>query len=191
MAATYANRSTTQSTKPSELAAQRRLNLLNRFRDANKTESDIAYYAAQLAGFTQDAIDAACAELEREEVDKFKPWPPVQRFQELCRKHTRAADTEWTLARYRDAWYLDKWIDEQIASGKSREDAVGRLDDASRAMWLTFKNQTLAHTIQIPVLWCIRCRGEGLIPVWEQSPNPEVTTPVCRRMQKCQCREGR
>lgn len=162
---------------------------LNRARSAGADGKTLAYYALNLSGFDEHAVIAACDALRLEEVDPFGKWPPLARFQDLCRRFTPASETHWTLDRYREAWYIDKWVQEQREFyNLSTEEALGRRSEGDRAMWAAWKNQTLAGTIQVPALWHEECRGTGLIPVWGRSPNPAITTPVCLRHEKCGCR---
>ena len=172
---------------------KQRLFLLARERQAKVDSGTIEHFASSLSGFASEAVDVACAELGRTPREEGQTaFPDLGDLLNACRRAqgSLVADTptHWTLERYREAWYLDRYIDEQMAfNGLTREEAVGKLDDASRAMWLTWKNQTLAGTIQVPPLWHEPCRGTGLIPVWGRSPNPEVTTPVCMRQRPCEC----
>ena len=180
------NRNTTgQRGRPEPSWVLERLEILARRRGATVDGKGIALMVSSISGFTESAIEAACRQLESEEIDQFAAkWPATQSLVGLCRFHAarRLDATEWTMQRYRDGWYWDRWIEEQVEDGQSREEAVARLSKGDRMLWVAWRNQTNAGTIHVPRGWCPVCQGDGLVPIYE---NGRV-----RAMKACACRKA-
>lgn len=170
------------------------LSELNRKRQGAADAKTLAYYTSSLSGFHEETVRRACEEIAEEPIGQFTPrWPPLSRFQEICRRYEPKDETAWTLERYRDAWYIDRYITECLKEGKRREDVLADIDarfPSIRPMWVKWRNQVQAGTIQIPFGWCEECQGSGLIPVWGPSPNVSITNLVVLKMDKCRCRRN-
>jgi hypothetical protein len=164
-------------------AGQKLLELKNA-RQANPDVQTLALYASEVCKFSKQAIENACAELGRNAPNPFAPqFPSLGDVIATCRRmeeDLRAAkDTEWTLERYRWAWYFDKFLAEQLEDGKSREEVLRKFPEMG-PMWSRWKNQQLAGTLQVPKGWCENCEGTGWIPTKLPSSNSAMRSCRCR-----------
>lgn len=157
---------------------------LNRKGQRGADAKTLAYYAESLSGFDETAVRRACDEINGERVDRYRPWPDLEFFKGLCRKHSPRIDTAWTLERYREAWYIDRYISEQIAIGRRREDVLDDINErfpSMGPMWAAWRNQTDAGTIQIPAGWCGRCDGRRNIATMFRGKRAVGPCPACQR----------
>lgn len=163
--------------------------MLARKRSARPDAKTQAAYAAALARFSESAVRRACEEIEASGIGQYEArWPELSRLEALCRRFEPRADTSWTLARYREAWYIDRVISERVLNGERREAVLADINSkwpTLGPMWAAWRTQTDASTIHIPAAWCERCEGQGTIPMYGPSVNPNVRTPICLRMRPC------
>jgi len=162
----------------------KRLNTLASLRVAPVPES-LDAYASSLSGFSEKAIDYACAAIERSVPAQFAPkFPPLGEMLDACRRSElelrTPRETEWTLERYRDVWAFDKWMAEQVEDGKSRQKILQEQAWMAPA-WTRWKNQHLNGSIQIPSGWCENCEGRGVTIRDNSNGSRTVVTCACRR----------
>jgi hypothetical protein len=145
---------------------------------------ELACYASSLSGFSEQAIENVCCVLERSILAPYAPkFPPLGEMLALCRAEEvelrSAKDNEWTLASYREAWYFDKFLKEQLEEGKTREEVMRKFPDMG-PKWARWRNQTDDGTIRIPTRWCENCEGTGWIPTKLPSGNSAMRFCGCR-----------
>jgi hypothetical protein len=162
--------------------ALERLEILARRREARVDGKSIALMVSSVSGFTQEALEAACADLENEEIQQFSPrWPDAGKLVGLCRhfmQNGRPAN-QWPMDRFRLVWYFDRYIDEQMREGRTREDVIREFPYMG-PMWSSWKTQMAKGTIQKPRGWCEECQGSGWLPA--HTPSGE------HAMKSCGCR---
>lgn len=145
-------------------------------------------YASSLSGFPERAIDKACIAVERSAPAQFgSKFPSLGEMLEACRKAELGIrypkDVEWTVERYREAFELNQYVDEEIASGKDRSavlDPIRANHPGLFAMWVAWRNQAEAGTIQVPERWCVVCRGRAVLV--DRLPSGAL------QVRDCQCR---
>jgi hypothetical protein len=157
---------------------------LKNSRQACLDAETLEHYSSSLSGFSDAAIERACAELERKTLSEFEPrFPPLAELLSACRKATgdlvRPPETEWTMERYRLMVWFDKWLTEQIEEGATREVLLAAHPEVAPA-WVRWKNQRLNGTIQIPAGWCDKCEGHGV------RVRNDLNGP--RSVLRCECR---
>ena len=170
--------------KPSKTWLLKRLATVASLRSTTPPE-ELAAYASSLSGFSQQAVEQVCTAVEQTVAAQFAPkFPPLGEMIEACRRIEQQLrnpkETEWTLDRYRLMVWFDKWMNEQVEDGATREAILALRPDMAPA-WTRWKNQHLNRTIQIPARWCDKCEGNGVWVRREQSGAQTVLPCECKR----------